>query len=383
MREQDNITAILPPPGPDSHAPAAPAGQASASAGSAAPAQHARRGSWHAGPAVEPMHIDLSRGAGSGIGTRRTLHQGHSNVGVEESSHDSSGATTEGGPRITLQQAAEIWAETPSGASRLRRQQWPPDAGSSHPNEPESVAAASIETTAGDLSSGETSSGMCVPVCIEPKTQQVVLQVHRAQVSALDVVQLLPSTGLPCGAAGSDVSLGFTPRRTGGAAKDSAFTQAAGASRIPEPSITDFDPALDGSRQAAGHAAASRLPLFRAHPVLRTLAAAERAMQQTPGAGASEHVTRVSRLTNPEPSPLTRQQLLCDGQQQLALMRDWSKMAGHCCRLQAGQRLRHHTRRHPPDRAFSQTRRCLRRLRRLRHRVRRARRCPVLWHSRA
>lgn len=162
MREQDNIVTLLPPPGPDSDAPTVPPGQAPASADSAAPAQHGRRSSWHAGPALEPIRIDLSRGAGSGSGTHRTLRHRHSNVGAEESGHDSSGAAMGGGPRITLQQAAEIWAETPPGANRRPRQQWAPDSGSSHPIEPESVAAASIESTAGDLSSGQGQWCLCV-----------------------------------------------------------------------------------------------------------------------------------------------------------------------------------------------------------------------------
>ena len=154
MGEQDSTTALLPPPDPDGHAPTAPAGLASASAGGAAPAQHARRGSWHAGPAVEPIRIDLRRGAGSSIGAQHALHQGRGGVSAEAPSLDSSSAATEGGPRITLQQAAEIWAETPPGAGRRRRQQWAPDSGSSCPIEPASVAAASIASTAGDLSSG-------------------------------------------------------------------------------------------------------------------------------------------------------------------------------------------------------------------------------------
>ena len=157
MQEQDSIIALLPPPDPDSHTPTAPPEQAPASADSAAPAHYGRRSSWHAGPAVEPIRIDLGRGAGSGIGTHRALRHRHSIVGAEASGVDSSGAATAGGPRITLQQAAEIWAETPPGAGRRRHQQWAPDVGSSHPNEPASVAAASIESTAGDLSSGEAS----------------------------------------------------------------------------------------------------------------------------------------------------------------------------------------------------------------------------------
>lgn len=154
-REQDNITAILPPPGPDSHTFAAPAGQAPGFASSTAPVQHARRGSWHAGPAVEPIHIDLRRGAGSrNASTLQPLQRSHSGADAEASCIGSGGAAMERDPRITLQQAAEIWAETPPGAGRRRRQQWAPDSGSSHPIVPESTAAASIESTAGDLSSG-------------------------------------------------------------------------------------------------------------------------------------------------------------------------------------------------------------------------------------
>ena len=113
-----------------------------------------------------------------------------------------------------------------------------------------------------------------------------MLKVLKAQVSTLKVVQQLPIMGLPCDAAGSDVSLGFTPRTAAsgsGAVKyDSSAESVTTASRILSSSGPPIEPAMGGA------AAASRLPLFRAHPVLKTLAAAERAIEQTPGAGAFE-----------------------------------------------------------------------------------------------
>ena len=143
----------------------------------------------------------------------------------------------------------------------------------------------------------------------------------RSRVFTLGVVQQLPGLKHSSGAAGSDVSLGFTPRTAAsasGATDSDTFAGAAAASRIPEPSGTHLDCAPDGSEQPAGYAAASRLPLFRAHPVLKTLAAAKRAMELTPGAGALEHVMQIFHpLMARKSSPLA-QHLLSDHVQQSA-----------------------------------------------------------------
>jgi hypothetical protein len=77
---------------------------------------------------------------------------------------------------------------------------------------------------------------------------------------------------------------------------DSSAGSATAASRILGSSGPLIEPAMGGA------AAASRLPLFRAHPVLKTLAVAERAMEQAPGAGACELFACDASLSAHRPS---------------------------------------------------------------------------------
>lgn len=154
MREHDSLAAIMAPQGTDSLPPDVPAEPTSAANSSAAPAMHTRRSSWHAGPAVEPIRIDVRRTAGSGAATRqveRDVH--HSGAGHAYEANGSGTATGTQAP-ITLQRAAEIWAETPPGARRRGPAQRLPDTASVLSDAPEAVAAASTVTTAGDTSSG-------------------------------------------------------------------------------------------------------------------------------------------------------------------------------------------------------------------------------------